>query len=118
MAGAAAPVMLLPLRLAALMGREKSNTTQISVDSSALGQQPVLMSSIFVTVTRHTDILSPALLDRLQPLAITIVRRRASRVCAVSLTRELQVSGCSMPSAPASFEQVTLPAVASFKRKL
>lgn len=84
MAGAAAPVMLLPLRLAALMGREKSNTTQISVDSSALGQQPVLMSSIFVTITRHTDILSPALLDRLQPLAITIVRRRASRVCRLS----------------------------------
>jgi hypothetical protein len=87
MAGAAAPVVLLPLRLAALMGREKSNTTQIAVDSSALGQDPVLMSSIFVTITRHTDILSPALLDRLQPLAITIVRptaaysRRLSHAC-------------------------------------
>jgi hypothetical protein len=74
MAGAAAPVVLLPVRLASLMGREKSNTTQITVDNSALGQAPVLMSTIFVTVTRETDMLSPALMDRLNPLTVTIVR--------------------------------------------
>jgi hypothetical protein len=74
MAGAAAPVVLLPVRLASLMGREKSNTTQITVDNSALGQAPVLMSTIFVTVTRETDMLSAALMDRLNPLTVTIVR--------------------------------------------
>jgi hypothetical protein len=77
MAGAAAPVVLLPIRLASLMGREKSNTMKISVDNSALGQAPVLLSSISVTITRQTDMLSPALMDRLQPLAITIVRCRS-----------------------------------------
>ncbi len=75
MAGAAAPVVLLPLRLASLMGQEKRNETSIVVDSSALGQAPVLMSSISVTITRSTDMLSPALMDRLNPLAITIVCR-------------------------------------------
>lgn len=76
MAGAGAPVVLLPLRLASLMGQEKRNETSIVVDSSALGQAPVLMSSISVTITRHTDLLSPALMDRLNPLAITIVLSR------------------------------------------
>lgn len=66
--------VLLPVRLASLMGREKSNTTQITVDNSALGQAPVLMSTIFVTVTRETDMLSAALMDRLNPLTVTIVR--------------------------------------------
>ena len=73
MAGAAAPVVLLPLRLASLMGRERSNTTQIQVDTSALGQAPALISTIFLTITRQTEMLSPALMDRLNPLAITIV---------------------------------------------
>jgi hypothetical protein len=73
MAAAAAPVVLLPIRLASLMSGEKSNTTQITVDNSALGQAPVLMSTIFVTVTRETDMLSRALMDRLNPLTVTIV---------------------------------------------
>ena len=79
MAGAAAPVVLLPLRLASLMGRERSNTTQIQVDTSALGQAPALISTIFLTITRQTEMLSPALMDRLNPLAITIVSPLLSR---------------------------------------
>ncbi len=82
MAGVAAPVVLLPLRLASLMGQEKRNETNIVVDSSALGIAPVLMSSVSVTITRHTDMLSPALMDRLNPLAITIVSQRC-RACFV-----------------------------------
>jgi hypothetical protein len=111
LAGAAAPVVLLPLRLASLMGRERSNTTQIAVDSSALGQTPVLMSSIFVTITRDSDMLSPALMDRLNPLAITIVRCAAprssvvaSRAClrrsapAACPTRPFRTSSCALPA--------------------
>jgi hypothetical protein len=91
MAGAAAPVVLLPLRLASLMGQEKSNTTQITVDSSALGQSPVLLSTVSVTITRHTAMLSPALMDRLNPLAITIVRCCLATIsgCAVDVTARL-----------------------------
>jgi hypothetical protein len=74
MTGAAAPVVLLPVRLASLMGKEDSNTTQVSVESSAIGQAPAFLSAIYVTLTRQTDLLSPALMNRLNPLTITIVR--------------------------------------------
>lgn len=111
LAGASAPVVLLPLRLASLMGRERSNTTQIAVESSALGQTPVLMSSIFVTITRDSDMLSPALMDRLNPLAITIVRCPVLRssvitslVClrrsapAACPSRQCRTSSCALPA--------------------